>query len=102
MTRPDFYEGIHQFLDPDIVAERQEAYMTELETENAEMKVILQEGSGLLMDAQVNVAAVDQDLDERTRFEAALQRILDMPRKVRTGKLCRQIASDALTKGDEA
>ncbi len=35
------------------------------------------------------------------RLEAALQRILDMPRKMRTGKLCRQIAKDALTQGDE-
>jgi hypothetical protein len=39
--------------------------------------------------------------NHRDRLEAALGRIYDMPRKMRTGKLCRRIASDALSKGDE-
>ncbi len=39
--------------------------------------------------------------NHRDRLEAAFQRILDMPRRVRTGKLCRQVAKEALNVGDE-
>jgi len=101
MTRPDFYEGLHPQLDCDLVAKREDAYMTKLEGEVAELMALLKDGSGLLMDSQIHTLAVREDLDQRDRFEAALQRIIDMPRKMRTGKLCRQIAKEALQQGDE-
>lgn len=70
MTRPNFYEGIHPQLDPDIAERRRDDYMAELE-------------------------------QQRDDLHSALERIVQLPRRQRTGKKCYQIARDTLAKGAE-